>query len=826
MKTSPEQNLLSKSISDRPLDMSYTLNSNSSSDLSLRNVTNLDNLSNILMNRSSPTHSIGYLGSAILTKGKTGLGCLQQPLRELYCIFRQNGSRLMQERRLVISIDGLTMLYSDKGVEKFIHNDLASVYDIQLLHLVSDYKKRNYAFLPVDQDLASGKYANLFQPMDRNYISFIENSAHPPVIALIMRRSCGIQALECHVIITRTCDDAFKIVHDIKKICHRFKHEQSQQNNVFDYRSETNYTQIKPGRSLSQLPPKSPATKSPKPKNDEIYDAFQESKIGSKSTTDLSSKSSIFNKIKNFKTSDSKKKSLSSNSEVTLNESSVHKEADKVMKKKSTSSMVNISDSEKKKALKQPSLSSLNQSNPNEKKSKKLSLGKRIINSARSSLKSKDEKKLASHSASSLGSVNSQKFKRDMEKIADVDFRRTSDQHVVINKSSHSLAYGQSACSSMPTNICLENRINIIPSSPATCGPKDNYNCKNRSRLAPSPNQLLLPQCSKTLVDNSINFTKLDESKYQTKFLKLPVPDPKLLANHLIWNKEIGSAECVDKEERQFRAKHMSPVAKVMSPGGPQNFESSYRVKIAEQSLSNYQEENRFRSKSQTNASVYRPQPPSSLVPEIDYSSLRENACSYFQDSAYSSTSNTPKISESEQKDEITNLKSQNIVMNRLKQQFESEQERQSKLSITGHKIVGGVKVFPTLPQEFRLAAEKRQKRMTEIENNLKKSSIEDNLRERQLMSKYSSVEMDNDDAEIIDLTMNKEEVNESKLNASFREIPIQIVANKAEDYKSLSIQSENEVSDRLDYEQDVKKCHSEQINYIYYYDNQQFAGY
>lgn len=97
---------------------------------------------------------VGYLGSAILTKGKTGLGCLQQPLRELYYIYRQNGARLLQERRVFISMDGITMIYNEYGVEKFLHNDLSSVYDIQLLQLIcehrqKDNKKLHCAFLPI-----------------------------------------------------------------------------------------------------------------------------------------------------------------------------------------------------------------------------------------------------------------------------------------------------------------------------------------------------------------------------------------------------------------------------------------------------------------------------------------------------------------------------------------------------------------------------------------------------------------------------------------------------------------------------------------------------
>jgi hypothetical protein len=101
-------------------------------------------------------YMVGYLGSAILTKGKTGLGCLQQPLRELYYIYRQNGARLLQERRVIISLDGITMLFNEFGIEKYLHNDLASVYDVQLLQLMCEHKKDKKlycAFLPIGKNV-------------------------------------------------------------------------------------------------------------------------------------------------------------------------------------------------------------------------------------------------------------------------------------------------------------------------------------------------------------------------------------------------------------------------------------------------------------------------------------------------------------------------------------------------------------------------------------------------------------------------------------------------------------------------------------------------
>ncbi len=44
--------------------------------------------------KMGPIYLIGYLGSAILTKGKTGLGSLQMPIRDLYISFRQNAFAL------------------------------------------------------------------------------------------------------------------------------------------------------------------------------------------------------------------------------------------------------------------------------------------------------------------------------------------------------------------------------------------------------------------------------------------------------------------------------------------------------------------------------------------------------------------------------------------------------------------------------------------------------------------------------------------------------------------------------------------------------------
>lgn len=64
----------------------------------------------------------------------------------------------------------------------------------------------------------------------------IENTAHPAIIALIMRRSVGIQALECHVLITRVLNDSIRIVNEVRNVCARHKYDLNQRANLFQYR--------------------------------------------------------------------------------------------------------------------------------------------------------------------------------------------------------------------------------------------------------------------------------------------------------------------------------------------------------------------------------------------------------------------------------------------------------------------------------------------------------------------------------------------------------------------------------------------------------------
>jgi hypothetical protein len=98
---------------------------------------------------------------------------------------------------------------------------------------------------------------NLFQRVDKHFVHLIENKPHPPIIALIMRRSTGIQVLECHVFICRSTGEAQVIVNEIKTACQRYKHEMSQKTQIFQYKPYSNEASSSNGNTSSGVSSKS-----------------------------------------------------------------------------------------------------------------------------------------------------------------------------------------------------------------------------------------------------------------------------------------------------------------------------------------------------------------------------------------------------------------------------------------------------------------------------------------------------------------------------------------------------------------------------------------
>ena len=61
-------------------------------------------------------------------------------------------------------------------------------------------------------------------------------SLNPAIVTLLLRRSTGIQALECHVFITRSINEGKSIVNRIHEVCDFYKSNLSQQANLFQYK--------------------------------------------------------------------------------------------------------------------------------------------------------------------------------------------------------------------------------------------------------------------------------------------------------------------------------------------------------------------------------------------------------------------------------------------------------------------------------------------------------------------------------------------------------------------------------------------------------------
>lgn len=165
-----------------------------------------------------------YLGSAAPTKGTTGLGVIQKPLREKYFAFRKSpDNKLGPEIGIRINPRGILLMFpgarpGDPPNEEFY--ELPSVHFIEAVQLVTDKfkdKKLYGAFLPIDipMDPAQEK---LFVQIEKKF-QHLAKIQHPPMLACIMRRSTGVRAVDCHMFVIPVVQDALQMV----SMVHRFQ---------------------------------------------------------------------------------------------------------------------------------------------------------------------------------------------------------------------------------------------------------------------------------------------------------------------------------------------------------------------------------------------------------------------------------------------------------------------------------------------------------------------------------------------------------------------------------------------------------------------------
>ena len=228
--------------------------------------------------------------------------------------------------------------------------------------------------------------------------------------------------------------------------------------------------------------------------------------------------------------------------------------------------------------------------------------------------------------------------------------------------------------------------------------------------------------------------------------------------------------------------------------------------------------------------------------------------------SAFSTRNNSTDTHHSEKRNESS--QSTSSVINRLRQQHEevAEQTKQNKLTTNfSQKIIGGVKVFPSLPHPNRQAAiEARQNRLNAIEASLaelesrshhtetKKSHLDQESAKLQAQNEYDlSINIEDcseTEHEIIDLTSKKQhtehlhtqKMQETTTSKIVRNIPIQILssANQHQTAQTRKLVHLDEFKSEFRDTRETKTLASEdesknqKVNYIYYYDSDSFGGY
>ncbi len=282
----------------------------------------------------------------------------------------------------------------------------------------------------------------------------------------------------------------------------------------------------------------------------------------------------------------------------------------------------------------------------------------------------------------------------------------------------------------------------------------------------------------------------------------------KLFANHLVWNNVSKSAECLDDSEphanqnvkavinninnRQVnnlnsssscRIVNASKIARAISPGFSLNSNKLNSILVTDQHIlqaKHHQQQQQQQQKQMQNSfenqtariTSSSDNTSSFFKRSNDFNSNVKQQASLFnsnalKDSAYNTNSSTDdgeiercnlfsykaqnRAQQFEEANELTQVsKASSIAESSIRTQSEhkfeqDEQVEREERKSKNHKLVGGVKVFPSLPHQHRQAAEIRRNRLNAIEANL--SELENKLRSshsklsKELQSKLMSIE-------------------------------------------------------------------------------------
>lgn len=215
-----------------------------------------------------------YLGSSMLTKGTTGLGVIQKPLREKYFAFRKSSeNKLGPEIGIRVNPRGLVLLFpgTHPGHPNDEFYDISSIHFIEAVNFVTmkQKDKRYYgAFVPIDDDMEM--YPNqdkLFVQLEKKF-THLTKISHPPMVACVMRRPTGVKAVDCHMFVIPVVEDAIRMANMI----HRFQ-ERPDNPEFYSRRDLPPEPDVIP-RNLGQPPPDRRSHDSD-PRNSEDYTIYK-----------------------------------------------------------------------------------------------------------------------------------------------------------------------------------------------------------------------------------------------------------------------------------------------------------------------------------------------------------------------------------------------------------------------------------------------------------------------------------------------------------------------------------------------------------------------
>ena len=186
------------------------------------------------------SRAVTYLGSCMLTTSATGVGAVQKPLRDLYFSYRQSGGAPdpSRQRYLTMSSRGLTMSWKEASkpspTEVFYNMPNILFWDAVQFVVVRGTKKLCGAFEPLDNDHSRNK-DNLFVVLEKKY-HFLQQMRHPSLFVCVLRRTTGVKAMDVHVFVCSSDEEALGLVHGLNTIQDSYNENQVNETGAFSYR--------------------------------------------------------------------------------------------------------------------------------------------------------------------------------------------------------------------------------------------------------------------------------------------------------------------------------------------------------------------------------------------------------------------------------------------------------------------------------------------------------------------------------------------------------------------------------------------------------------